>query len=181
MIRVAIVILIVSALFSPAHALGADSGIDPARTALDLVNRDRAQLGLAPLDGNGGTADVSAPSAQGETIAAGYLTTDSVIKAWLAGSRGRATLLNGLFTDAGVGYVAPGSNTDFETYWALVVAAGDKAPQEFPLPARFAAARADPAVAAPAVVPLPSSFWLLLAALVTGLSLIRRRVDKTKT
>ena len=181
MIRIAIAILIVSALFSPAHALDADSGIDPARSALDLVNRERAQLGLAPLDGDGGTADVNAPSAQGETVAAGYLTADSVIKAWLAGRGSRASAIGGLFTTRGVGYVAPAAAADFDTYWALVVAAGDKAPQELPLPAQFSAARADAAMAIPAVVPLPSSFWLLVAALATGLSLIRRRVDKPRT
>jgi hypothetical protein len=213
MIRIAIIVLIASAFFSPAYALGVDPWSDPERNVLDLVNQDRADLDIEPLtadsrlhdaavahsldmagsnvggdtgsDGGhaGARAEAAgyAPAARGETIAAGYLTAESVVKAWLASPGRRATLLSGIFTDAGVGYVATGANTDFETYWTLVVAAGDMAPEQFPLPARFAAARADPAVAAPAVVPLPSSFWLFLTALATGLSLIRRRVDKTKT
>ena len=211
MIRIAVIVLIASAFFSPAHALSVDPWNDPEHTVLDLLNQDRARLGLGLLtaddrlhdaarahsrdmadnnfvghagsDGsNAGSRAAAAGYAAtswGEAIAAGYLTAASVVQAWLASPEHRAILRGPIFTDAGVGYIRPGAGADFETYWTLVVAAGDAAPREFPLPARFAAAHVDPTVAALAAVPLPSSFWLLLAALATGLSVIRRRVDKT--
>ncbi len=210
MFRIAIIVLVASAFFSPAHALGVDPWNDPERTVLDLLNQDRAGQGLGLLTaddrlqgaarahsldmaannffghagsdgsnaGDRAAAAGYAPTAWGEDIAAGYLTAASAVNAWLASPDHRAIIRNAIFTDAGVGYVEAAANADFETYWTLVVAAGDAAPKEFPLPARFAAARVDAAVG---VVPLPSSFWLLLAALATGLSLIRRRVDKPRT
>lgn len=211
MICIAIIVLIASAFFSPAHALSVDPWNDPERTVLELVNQDRAGLGLGLLTaddrllaaarahsrdmanntfvghigsdgsnaGDRAAAAGYAATAWGEDVATGYRTAASVVDAWLADPGHRMIIRKGIFTDAGVGYVALAADADFETYWTLIVAAGDSAPREFPLPARFAAARIDPVATALAAVPLPSGFWLLLTALVTGLSLIRRRVDKT--
>jgi hypothetical protein len=160
MFRIAIIVLVASAYFSPAYALRVDPWNDPEHTVLDLQNRDRAgpEPGLSTADGRLHAAD-RAPSRD-------LANTD------FAGQTGR----NG---NGARDRTATATDSDFETYWTLIVAAGDKAPQEFPLPPRFAAAHVDPVVTALAAVPLPSSFWLLLTALVTGLSLIRRRVDKT--
>lgn len=166
MIRIAVIVLIASAFFSPAHALSVDPWNDPEHTVLDLVNQDRARLGLGLLTADDRLHD--AARAHSRDMADSNFVGHAGSDGSNAGSRAAAA-----------GYVRPGAEADFETYWTLVVAAGDAAPQEFPMPARFAAAPVDPTVAALAAVPLPSSFWLLLAALATGLSVIRRRVDKT--
>jgi uncharacterized protein YkwD len=207
MIRIAIILLLASAIFSPAHAVEVDLWNALERDVLGLVNSDRAGLGLRPLaadgrlqdaadahssdmaqngffghTGSGGTdagdriaAAGYAPDAWGENIAAGFPTAESVVGAWLDSPGHRAVIESAIFTDAGVGYVEAAANADFETYWTLVVAAGDSAPARFPMPARFAAVQSEATAAALAPIPLPSAFWLLLTALATGLALIRRR------
>lgn len=207
MIRIAIILLLASALFSPAHAVEVDLWDALERDVLGLVNGDRAGLGLRPLaadgrlqdaaeahsrdmaqngffshTGSGGTnagdriaAAGYVADAWGENIAAGFPTAESVVGAWLDSPGHRAVIESAIFTDAGVGYVEAAANADFETYWTLVVAAGDSAPARFPMPARFAAVQAEVSAAAVAPIPLPPAFWLLISALATGLALIRRR------
>ena len=89
--------------------------------------------------GSGGTnagdriaAEGYAATAWGENIAAGFLTAESVVTAWLDSPGHRDNMRNGLFTDAGIGFVEAGANADFATYWTLELAAGDSAPVSLP-------------------------------------------------
>lgn len=64
----------------------------------------------------------------GENIAAGYLTAESVFAGWLGSTGHRDNMRNGAFTDIGIAYIEAGPGTEFDTYWTMVLAAGDSAP-----------------------------------------------------
>ncbi|MBR4271084.1 MAG: hypothetical protein IKQ31_05385 [Clostridia bacterium] len=53
-------------------------------------------------------------TAAGENIAAGYYNCKHVMNGWMNSSGHRANILNGSFTELGVGYVTGGS---YGTYW----------------------------------------------------------------
>ena len=113
--------------------------------------------------------------AWGENIAAGYLTAESVVTAWLNSPGHRDNMRNGLFTDAGIGYIDAGANADFATYWTLDLAAGDGAQPSLPQMGGAVGAATSVNAASLTQVPLPPTVWLFVAALATGLALIRRR------
>jgi len=217
MIRFAAILILVSAYFSPAHALSVDLWQEIERDVLDLVNQDRANLGLGALTGDsrlhdaarahsldmqtnnfvdhagtGGTTPGQRAQAAGydwnrvgENIAAGYLTAESVVTAWLNSPGHRDNMRDGLFTDAGIALIEGGPNNTFETYWTLVLAAGDSATGQPivalpPIPGVPGPGQPAQPVQAPeplqvAQVPLPPAFWLFAAALAAGLLTQRRR------
>jgi hypothetical protein len=226
MIRFAIILLLASAYFSPAHALGIDFWNAFERDVLDLVNQDRAGVGLGALAGDSRLHDAArahsidmatnnffdhtgsdgsnagqraaaagyTPTTWGENIAAGHLSAESVVAGWLDSPGHRDNMRNGAFTDAGIGYVEGGPNADFATYWTLALAAGDSAAGETgpggtetvaqvvtPLPFpnvteplnEPAFEQLQQAQLVPA--PLPSAFWLFVAAIAATLLLQRRQ------
>jgi uncharacterized protein YkwD len=126
-------------------------------------------------------------TAWGENIAAGYTTAQSVFDGWLASPGHRDNMRNSAFTDIGIGLVPGTAETEFATYWTMVLAAGDSAGDEpvvVILPP-FAGVNdpgapiQEPLLQAPLVqvsqVPLPPAFWLFVAALAAGLLTQRRR------
>jgi hypothetical protein len=168
-----------------AQGLGTLNGDSRLHDAARGHSQDMASNNFFSHTGSGGTspgdriaAGGYAATAWGENIAAGFPTAESVVTAWLNSPGHRDNMRNGIFTDAGIGYTEAGANTDFATYWTLELAAGDSAPLSLPqMSGAVDAATSLNAAVAPAVsqVPLPPSFWLFLAALATGLALIRRR------
>lgn len=166
-----------------AGTLNGDSRLHDAARA---HSQDMAVNDFFSHTGSGGTspgdriaAEGYSATAWGENIAAGFLTAESVVAAWLDSPGHRDNMRNGLFTDAGIGLVEAGADADFATYWTLELAAGDSAPVVLPpiggavgAAAGFTAAAVAPAVSQ---VPLPPSVWFFVAALATGLALIRRR------
>ncbi|MFF2483316.1 CAP domain-containing protein [Paenibacillus sp. NPDC058071] len=56
-------------------------------------------------------------TAYGENIAAGQLTPEAVMNAWLNSPGHRANILNPNFTYLGVGYVPGNSDSEYRTYW----------------------------------------------------------------
>lgn len=169
-----------------AQGVGALAGDGRLHDAAVAHSQDMAANNFFSHTGSGGTnagdriaAEDYAATAWGENIAAGYLTAESVVTAWLNSPGHRDNMRNGLFTDAGIGYIDAGANADFATYWTLDLAAGDGAPLS--LPQMSGAVGAATGVNVPALtasltqVPLPPTVWLFVAALATGLALIRRR------
>ena len=110
---------------------------------LDLVNAERAKVGLAPLswdasnlapgaavraqeivgyfshtrpDGTSCFTAIRNPGRVGENIAAGQRTPQAVMNSWMNSSGHRANILNAGYTKIGVGYVyVPGS--PYGAYW----------------------------------------------------------------
>jgi hypothetical protein len=109
MIRIAIILLIASAIFSPAYALATDQLSDPGYGALDRANWDSASETFYPPAGQRRQRD--------------------------------ATITPPLFSDA-------------------------------------VRVSTESVATAPVPVPLPPSIWLFVAALATGMTLIRRRKDQ---
>jgi len=226
MFRFAIILILASAYFSPAHALGVDRWNALDRDVLDRVNQDRAARGLGTLAGdsllhddarghahemaaknvfdhtgsdgsNAGQRAAAAgysPTAWGENIAAGYLMADSVVAAWRANPGHRDNMRNEAFTDAGIGDVDAVPGADFDTYWTLGLAAGNSAPieevsGELETVARIVVPPPFPDVTAPiseshfeqlelaqaVSMPLPSAFWLFVAAIAAALLFQRRQ------
>jgi Cysteine-rich secretory protein family len=129
-------------------------------------------------------------TAWGENIAAGYTMAQSVFDGWLASPGHRDNMRNAIFTDIGIGLVPGTAETDFATYWTMVMAAGDSETGEpvVVLLPPFAGLQ-DPGapIQAPLIqdpniqvsqVPLPPSFWLFAFALAAGLLFQRRRGPK---
>jgi len=56
-------------------------------------------------------------SAAGENIAAGYGSAESVMIGWMNSPGHRANILNGNYTQLGVGYVVSSGGTSYVTYW----------------------------------------------------------------
>jgi hypothetical protein len=169
-----------------AQGLGTLNGDSRLHDAARSHSQDMAANNFFSHTGTGGTnagdriaAEGYAATAWGENIAAGFPTAESVVAAWLDSPGHRDNMRNGLFTDAGIGYIEAGANADFDTYWTLGLAAGDSEPVTLPQMsgAVGAATSLHAAALAPSLaqVPLPPSVWLFLAALATGLALIRRR------
>jgi hypothetical protein len=168
-----------------AQGLGTLNGDSRLHDAARGHSQDMASNNFFSHTGTGGTspgdriaAEGYSATAWGENIAAGFLTAESVVTAWLNSPGHRDNMRNGIFTDAGIGYIEAGANADFATYWTLELAAGDSVPLSLPqMSGAVGAATNLNAAVAPAVsqVPLPPSVWLFLAALATGLALIRRR------
>lgn len=87
-------------------------------------------------------------------------------------------LANAVFAPATaltVDHVEASANADFATYSTLDLAAGDGAPLSLPQMSGAVGAATGVNAAALTPVPLPPSIWLFVAALATGLALIRRR------
>jgi uncharacterized protein YkwD len=59
--------------------------------------------------------------AVGENIAAGNRTASAVFEQWMNSPGHRQNMLNGTFTELGVGYVLDASNTTYRHYWVLVL------------------------------------------------------------
>ena len=165
-----------------AQGVGALAGDGRLHDAAVAHSQDMAASNFFSHTGSGGTnagariaAEDYAAMAWGENIAAGYLTAESVVTAWLNSPGHRDNMRNGLFTDAGIGYIDAGANADFATYWTLDLAAGDGAPPSLPQMGGAVGAATSVNAASLTQVPLPPTVWLFVAALATGLALIRRR------
>ena len=169
-----------------AQGVGTLNGDSRLHDAARGHSQDMAANNFFSHTGSGGTnagdriaAEGYAATAWGENVAAGFLTAESVVTAWLDSPGHRDNMRNGLFTDAGIGFVEAGANADFATYWTLELAAGDSAPVSLPQMSGAVGAATSLNTALVAPVPLPPRVWLLLAALETGLALIRRRRPAT--
>lgn len=118
-----------------------------AAQVVELVNAERAKAGLSPLKANSrmtGAAEVRAKEIErsfshtrpdgsgfntvltqngvsfrgaGENIAYGQPTPEAVMESWMNSAGHRANILNGEFTDIGVGYYENGSGVG---YWVQV-------------------------------------------------------------
>lgn len=113
-------------------ALSGDSRLHDAAVGHSL---DMASNNFVDHAGsNGSNAGQRATSAGydwntwGENIAAGYLTAESVFAGWLGSPGHRDNMRNGAFTDIGIAYIEAGPGTEFDTYWTMVLAAGDSVP-----------------------------------------------------
>lgn len=113
-------------------ALSGDSRLHDAAVGHSLDMATNNFVDHAGSDGsNAGQRAASAGynwNTWGENIAAGYLTAESVFAGWLGSTGHRDNMRNGAFTEIGIAYIEAGPGTDFDTYWTMVLAAGDSAP-----------------------------------------------------
>lgn len=69
----------------------------------------------------------------GENIAAGYLTAQGVVDAWMASAGHRANILNPRFTEIGLGHLFV-AGSPWGTYWTQVFSARTAVPAPPPVP-----------------------------------------------
>jgi hypothetical protein len=105
-----------------------------------------------------------------------------VFDAWLTSPGHRDNMRGSAFTDIGIGFVPGTSGNTYDTYWTMVLAAGDSEtgepivvlPPLSDLPGPNSPSVQDPVIQV-SEVPLPPAFWLFAAALATGLLALRRQ------
>ncbi|MGH2416393.1 MAG: CAP domain-containing protein, partial [Microcystaceae cyanobacterium] len=111
-------------------------------TAADLYSRDLALNDYFDHTGRDGSspgdriekAGYTLWTTWGENIAAGYVTPESVVQAWIDSPDHRANILNADFTHMGLGYTFLANDEgkiNFQSYWAQDFGAGDPDPGQY--------------------------------------------------
>jgi uncharacterized protein YkwD len=85
----------------------------------DFFAHENPMTGTSPFDRIG--QEDYAYSAAGENIAAGYGSPEAVVEGWLQSDGHCANLMNGAYTEIGVGY-AFAEGSAFGHYWTQVFA-----------------------------------------------------------